>query len=338
MPIAPIWKDRRVTLAASGEYADFEIHLDGASGTLIYSGRAHPRPGETSITARINDICADYIAAVLPALEQGMTRMQCAMTFVTVVGGTAVDTVTFYNDWSYDSSFTPGDLAHPVNYEVDPRQWLFFTVLPGTSTLAAELLFRDGTTTTVPLTIYASGDFNGDFNNDFNIAAAGTGGTAVLDLSTYQDHGGLISVTISQTTYRVARKCRDYALFYVNAYGGWDSLVLDGHASLRDDLEHYTMQMDYDNSEASARGRKDYAIEVTPAWTLRTGILDDVQSLRMHNPLNSPEAYLCELSSGRFFPVLLTDTVTDRKTYKGNGRQMNTYTFNASLAQQRYRR
>lgn len=345
MALAPIWKDYHVTLDNSNvDYKDYAVRLSSASGIILFAGRAYRRPGESGVRVRINDICADYIAATLPRQAGGDTVLQAAATFVVTSGSVTKDTVTFYNDWSYDPDFNPAqnDLADPVNALVDPRQLIFYSVLPGTSTVTAVIHYGNGTTQSVSLTIYSSGDFSNDFNNDFNIAASGAGGTAILDLGDYAataaQRGGFVKVVIGPTTYAVAQRCRDYAAYYVNAYGGWDSLVLDGTATLRDDLARYTMQKDYDNANGAARGRKDYAIEVTPAWVLRTGILDDAQSLRMAHLLNSPEVYLCELASGRFTPVLLTDTVTDRKTYKGNGRQLNTYTFNASLAQQRFRR
>lgn len=335
---SPIWKDYPVTLGTSSYY-DYEVRLGSSSGSVLYSGRAYQRPDADSVKIKINDIAADYIAATLPRTTEGFTSMQNAATFVVRVGSTTKATITFYNDWSYDSSFNSGTmpLAHPVTGVVDPRQLLFFTVLPGVSSLSATLYFANGTSSVVPLTIYASGDFNGDFNADFNVAGSGEGGTAILDLSTYTNPQ-VVRVVIDNVEYVVKKECKEYAMFYVNAYGGWDSLVLDGYTTLKDDLVRYTMQSDYDNSDSSARGRKDYAIEVTPSWVLRTGWLSDVESLKMHNLLNSPEVYICDLATKKFTPVLLTDMQNQRKTFRGNGRQVNMYSFNASLAQQRYRR
>lgn len=331
----PIWKDYPITLGSS-DYHDYIVQTGGAT---IYSGRAYKRPGADSVVIKINDIAADYIAAVLPRLNDAYTNMQNAAAFVVKVGSTTKASVTFYNDWSYDDTFDSSlmPLADPVTGIIDPRQLLFFSVLPGVSSLNATIYFANGTSSVVPLTIYSSGDFNGDFNTDFNVAGSGEGGTAILDLSTYTNPKP-VRVVISNVDYYVKQDCREYAAYYVNAYGGWDTLVLDGYTSLRDDLVRFTMQQDYDNRDGSMRGRKDYAIEVTPAWTLRTGWLSDEESLRMHHLLNSPEVYLCELSTRKFTPVLLTDMQYDRKTFKGNGRQVNMYSFNAALAQQRFRR
>lgn len=338
MPFSPIWKDRFVTLAAGEDSADFEIRLDTVSGELIFSGRAYRRPGAEDVVARINDICADYLRNPLPALAAGLTPLLSAATFVTVVAGSAVDTVTFWDDWSYDPDFDPDTdpLADPVNGVLDPRQWFMYTILDGSVT--ARLAFADGTTQDVPLTVVRAGSFNLSFNASYDVGDAGTGssGTAVLDL---RDYPGLETITVGGITYTVRPDgCARYAVYYVNAHGGWDSLLLDGYSSRRDELTRHTSLNDYDNNDPLARGRRDYAIEVTPAWTLRTGILTDAQSARMHHLLNSPQVYLCDLALDRFFPVVLTDDSHDRQSYKGNGRRPSQYNFNAQLAQERFRR
>lgn len=336
MPLAPIWKDRIVTLASGSEYADFEIRLDDAAGDLIYSGRAYRRPGSADVVARINDICADYLSNPIPNIAPGFTSLLSAVTFAVVVYGSVVDTVTFFDDWSYDPDFDPATdpLADPVNGELDPRQWLLHTVLGGAVT--AVLTFQDGTTQNVPLSVVLAGSFGSAFSDAFDYASPGGAGTAVLDLSQYP---GLASVTIGGTVYTVRPDgCARYAAYYVNARGGWDSLILDGYDTRRDQLVRHTTLTDYDNADLAARGRRDYVIEVTPGWTLRTRRLTDEQSARMHNLLNSPQVYLCDLAEGRFCPVVLTDTDYTRQSFKGNGLQPNQYTFNANLAQERFRR
>lgn len=340
MAFAPIWKDRIVTLAASGAYADFEIRQNNAAGALLFSGRSYPRPGETAIKARINGVCASYLGAPLPDFGNRYTPMQVSETFVTLVGGVTKDTITFVNDWSYNptKTWTSGSiLSDPINGELDPRQTLFFSVLSGTTTVNVTIYYTDGTSSVVAVPVAMSADFNDDFNGDFVISDdVSKSGTAILDLSQFSD---VDRVKFGSFTLKVRRTgCAKYVAAYVNAFGGWDTLILDGEPSMRDGLVRHTASRDYDNTDGSARGRKDYAIEVSPAWTLRTGILTDDQSLRMHHLLNSTEVYLQDLSRGDFIPVVLTDGEAQRKTFKGNGRQLNTYTFNAQLAQERFRR
>ena len=334
MPFAPIWKDRIVTLAAGADSADFEIHVGSAAGELIYSGRAYARPGAADVVARINDICADYLASTLPASSFPPPSARIAETFVTVVGGSAVDTVTFVADWSYDplrtiTASTP--LSDPILPELDPRQPFLVSYLgtPGSVTLT----FQDGTTQTVDLT--TAGSYNQSFNSSFAVGSGSGPATAVLDLATYD---GLASLTFNGITWKVAENCSRFLVAYFNAFGGWDTLVLDGIPVRRDDLVRHTIDTDYDNTDPTARGRRDYAIEVSPAWTLRTGILTDAQSEKMHHLLNSPDVYLLDFADMVWRPVVLTDTTHDEQTYRSNGRRPAVYEFNAQLAQERFRR
>lgn len=340
MPFAPIWKDRIVTLAAGADSADFEIRIGSAAGTLLYAGRAYRRPGSADVVARINDVCADYLAHGFPDLGSRYTSMLVSETFVTVVGGSAVDTVTFVNDWSYDplrviTASTP--LSDPILPELDPRQLFFFSVLAGTTSVNIVINFRDGTSATVIVPVVHTADFNDDFNDDFNIDESDSGsGTAIQDLSAFV---GLASVSVNGVIYPVRDQgCARYLVAYVNAYGGWDTMILDGIPVRRDDLVRHTIDTDYDNADPTARGRRDYAIEVSPAWTLRTGILTDAQSEKMHHLLNSPDVYLLDFADMVWRPVVLTDTTHDEQTYRSNGRRPAVYEFNAQLAQERFRR
>lgn len=337
MPFAPIWKDRIVTLAAGADSADFEIRIGSAAGELIYSGRAYRRPGSADVVARINDICADYLAARLPDFSQDFTLMDISRTFVVVVGGAVVETVTFVNDWSYDPTrviTADTSLSDPILPEVDPRQAMIISVAGSGVVLSATLTFEDGTT--IIRSITPGGSYNASFNWSYDKGGTQGPGVAVLDLSVYS---GLVRVEVGGISYAVRQNgCARYVVAYVNAYGGWDTLVLDGIPVRRDDLVRHTIDTDYDNTDPTARGRRDYAIEVSPAWTLRTGILTDAQSEKMHHLLNSPDVYLLDFADMVWRPVVLTDTTHDEQTYRSNGRRPVVYEFNAQLAQERFRR
>lgn len=338
----PIWKDYPVTLGTGDAY-DYEIRLNDNSGDIIYTGRAYKRPGADSVIVRVNDICAAYLTERLPALNipAGFTSFAVAQTFVVraYVSGswTTKATIYFYNDWSYDHGFNPATmpLSDPITGELDPNQHLVFSTLPASS-LTAVLTFEDGTTSTIVIQIARSADFNNDFNEDFAlIDTAAHGGAAVIDLSAFT---GLVSVTIGTMTYKVRQdECPRYALYYVNAYGGWDSLLIDGNDRRIDTYDRHTMEMDYDNADPAARGRDDYAIEVTPNLELHTGYLTDEQSARMHHLLGSTQVYLCDLPTGVVRPLVLTNTECEFKRFK-TGHTLNAYTITAQVAQQFVRR
>ena len=199
------------------------------------------------------------------------------------------------------------------------------------------LTYLDGTTSTVVVSIAHSADFNDDFNDDFSDLGTGsTSGAAVLDLSQFTD---LAQVSANGVTWDVRdNTCARYAVYYTNAYGGWDSLILDGIARTSDALTRHTAMREYNNADSDRRGWMDFAVEVERNWELNTGILTDDQSELMHHLLNSTNVFLYDFFLGEITPVVLTDVGAQRKTYKGNGRQVIQYTFNAKEAQTQVRR
>lgn len=147
-----------------------------------------------------------------------------------------------------------------------------------------------------------------------------------------------IKVQGTGAMYSFADTCARYALYYVNAYGGWDTLVMDGIDEERDDLTRHEASRVYDNTDMQNRGTVNYVNEIQKSWTLRTGYLTDEQAGRMHHLLNSVQVYLYDMESGTFVPVVLDGTTTEYKTYRNQGRKLVSYEIQVRLAQDRIRR
>ena len=340
MAIAPIWKDYFVTLG-TGVVIPFRIRVQDQNGNIIYNGKSHIKPGETNNSIRINDICADYLTNALPALSQAeFSALSFPLNFVVetfLEYWTIAGQVQFMNDWSYDDSYNPATMgmSFPVNGRIDSRQWLVYTAY-NASTITATLTFTDGTTSQVTIPVEISADFSDDFNTDFARSARAAGsGTAVFDLSAWDN---VASVTINGKTWEVVTDCKERVVYYVNAYGGWDSLLIEGNTIETDSLKRYTREMEYDNRSIQNRGTQNYVNEITKSYTLHTSWMSDAESLRMHHLLNSPEVYLFNINTGDMIPVVLNNTTTEYKTYKNNGGRLVNYTIDATLAQERIRR
>ena len=340
MAIAPIWKDYFVTLGMRA-VIPFRIRVQDQNGNIIYNGKSHIKPGETNNSIRINDICADYLTNALPALSQAeFSALSFPLNFVVetfLEYWTIAGQVQFMNDWSYDDSYNPATMgmSFPVNGRIDSRQWLVYTAY-NASTITATLTFTDGTTSQVIIPVEISADFSDDFNTDFARSARAAGsGTAVFDLSAWDN---VASVTINGKTWEVVTDCREWVVYYVNAYGGWDSLLIEGNTIETDSLKRHTREMEYDNRDIKNRGTQNYVNEITKSYTLHTSWMSDAESLRMHHLLNSPEVYLFNINTGDMIPVVLNNTTTEFKTYKNNGGRMVNYTIDATLAQDRIRR
>lgn len=336
--IQPIWKRYFVNLG-SAESAEYVISYNhGDSLNAIYSGKAWKKPGEESIKICINDVCADWLVNTFPSLSEGFSRTDMPVEFVVQsISAAGVYTeesrVRFINDWSYDSGYNPEvqGLALPINGRYDARQWLLWTALD-TSEVEAEVILSNGESFKVFIPVEISADFNADFNEDFAIAARSAGsGTAVFSPSQW---GDVSRVIINGVEYHCAKGCARYVLYYLNAHGGWDSLLIEGAASEEDRLTRHTMT----KAGAYEREKVNYLNEIQKSITLHTSWLSDEQSLRMHHLLNSTDVYLHDLEKNSILPVILEGSSTPYKTYKGEGGKLVNYTIQVTIAQSRMRR
>ena len=333
----PIWKDYYVNLGTA-DSVQFRILV---GNDVIYTGKAFKRPGKANNEIRINDICADYLENVFPDLIGTTFTVGEYVTFViqTLSGSswTTKASVQFDNNWSYEHDYNPArqGMSVPVNGHIDIRQWVVFTAY-NASTIDATITLANGNSFFVLIPVAISNGFNADYNNDFSKSVRSSQtGTAVFDLSQW---GDVKSLTIGNKVFKVVNGCSRYALYYVNAYGGWDSLLIEGNHSFSDNLTRHTRETEYDNRNIQNRGVHNYVNEIAKTMTLHTSWLSDEESARMHHLLNSTEVYLGDIVTGQMIPVILTDTRTDYKTYKGNGGRLVNYTINVTIAQERIRR
>ena len=303
----PIWKDYIVNLG-NYESVDYQIRCNS---DVIYAGRAWRRPGESNVSIRINDVCESH--------QRSINAHTCSFSVYVYreQGGwiPLVMKVTFYNDWSYDYDFNPNNgLSFPINGRVDNRQTIVYSELESTS-VAANLKTSNGTSSSVTL----------EFSN----------GVAKLDLSQQSD---VTEVKIGNVNYKVVNGCNRYALYYLNAYGGWDSLLIEGNHSESDNLTRYTRDVEYDNTNVQNRGRINYVTEISKTLTLHTSWLSDDESSRMHHLLNSTSVYLYDMERAEGIPVILNNSTTEYKTYKSNGNKLVNYAIEVSYANDRVRK
>lgn len=337
MATQAIWKDKYVDLG-SGSPLNYRIMV---GSNVIYSGKAFKRPNASSNIIRINDICADYLENVLPTLSAAQFTALGDVSFVTQSQSgstwTNKDTTTFINDWSYDYDYdveTDG-MSFPINGQIDGRQLLLFTAY-NASQVQATFHYADGTSSFQIIPIEITDDYDPSFNLDFARSLRGPmSGTAVIDLSNKVD---LVSVEIDGHIYEVVGSCAKYALYYINAYGGWDSLLIEGVTSEADNVKRYSREYDYDNTNATNRGTENYLNEIDKTYSLNTGWMSEESSLRMHHLLNSTMVYMYDFAKAKMIPVVVTNTTTQYKTFKSNQGQALNYTIEVSVAQSRIRR
>ena len=340
----PIWKDVIVNIGLV-DTLFYRIVLADTS-EVIYSGKAHTRPGADYNQVRINDICADYLENVIPMLPNETPAHSLPLTFYVQSSSdgnswTNQGSYSFLNDWSYNYDYDPTTMgmAFPINGHLDSRMPVVWTGF-GSSVVAS--LVTGGS---------FIGDFNDDFNNDFLIGGSSGGstsieipligggsglvGTAYLDLA---DHPGTKGVVIGGVSYKVVTSCAEYALYYVNAFGGWDCFLIEGNTLEADNLKRYTREAVYDNRDIRHRGTYNYVNEIDKGFTFESGWLLNDQGKRMHHLINSNLVYLYDIADGKMIPVNIVNTTCEYKTYKNQGNRLVNYTIQVQVAQNRIRR
>lgn len=334
----PIWKDYYVSLGQT-DSIQYRILADGA---VIYAGKAFKRPGQTTISIRINDIIADYLMHIFPVRGIGVfSPMETPVIRVEYLNEsdewTTADEMSFLANWSYDYGYDPATMgmSFPINGRVDERQKIVISVYDA-QTIVADVIYNDGNQSLVYVDVLHSADFNEDFNDDYTKSARSQmTGTAIIDLSLFTN---VNEVRVEGMTYKVVPGCNRYALYYVNAYGGWDSLLIEGNHAEVDNLTRFTREVEYDNRDIMNRGTQNYVNAIKKTVNLHTSWLSDGESARMHNLLNSTEVYLFDIPAGEILPVVIENTSTEYKTYKGNGGKLVNYEINVSVAHDRIRR
>lgn len=372
-----IWPISKDAIVSFGNLSTptFFIYVNSA---LIYTGVSKKRPGQTENTIYINDIVADYLKRSLPNLVWDETRegaafdndvietnaqISCPEVIVTYTDaeGTQVEAfrARIFPDWSYtEREYTQNKqatLSDPIVNLIDPRQRLIATLYNGNMASNTWKFHR------VNL-----GDFDEDFDYDFNKVAEedynfGSGFSTLFD-AVFPLHNALgIGETVKissnafssdvELEYIIKKTCHRYAFYYLNAFGGWDTMLMQGAGKERDSLTRYEIKTPYNNNSIGdspalvspafkyyERGRHNYLNEVQKAWEVNTGFLTDEQSRKMHHLLESTNVYLHDLEENKVYPVTITDNEVEYKTFTGEDCKMANYLIKAQFAQDRQRR
>lgn len=131
--------------------------------------------------------------------------------------------------------------------------------------------------------------------------------------------------------------CGDYAIYYLNSYGGWDSFLITGNVIKTDKVEQYNYNQSFNNTTREfEKGR--YIATIETSYVLNTGYLTDSQSENLcKNLLATNKAYLHNLKDGKIIPVVVTNTENTYKTYRNQGNNMVNYQIKVVESQSKVR-
>lgn len=158
-----------------------------------------------------------------------------------------------------------------------------------------------------------------------NVCANFPKGLSVLILKdSYVDS----TLVFNNDVYYDTSYCGDWAIYYQNRYGGWDSFLIEGTVKKKEALTPHSYAKSYDNTTAQRENTK-YINEIATSFECTTGWLSDEESQRLaFHLLSSPNVYLHDIVNDKLWPVDITDSSVQYKTYQNQGKKLVNYTIN----------
>ena len=142
---------------------------------------------------------------------------------------------------------------------------------------------------------------------------------------------------LATSIYTVAggNACGEIALYYKNRKGGWDSFLIEGNVTKKDEYTKYTYNRSFNNNTLEFENGT-YHSQIITSYVLNTGWLSDQESDNLaFNLLSSNEVYLHNLCTDKVYPVVIKDNSATYKTYKNNSRKLVNYQINVEESQRK---
>ena len=129
----------------------------------------------------------------------------------------------------------------------------------------------------------------------------------------------------------------EYALYYLNAKGGWDTFLIEGNSQRTDKIKRHQYNKTFNNQTIDYE-KNTYISEIETSWKLNTGILDDDQAKKMcWHLLSSNKVYLHDLVNNVIKPVVITNTQNVYNTYKNSDKRPIQYEIDVTESQTKLR-
>ena len=235
----PVWEDDYFTFPiqyrGSVNYDIKDVRAD----EIIYSGRAYKEPNNNNIKINVGKIVNGYLSNNFPEViddEPVHYLTDYSHTYNIMVGDVVVGTYTYYNSWAYEP-VTGYSISAPIRKTIDRRQVFVYSLYRGDNS-------ND-------MFIYDNGFEQHNIYTDDNQAL-------ICDKNLNEE---IREITISKQggievdSFTVIDSCYDWCLYYSNAYGGWDSLLIKGNVVKTDKISSQYYKKEYNNKTYEKRFR-----------------------------------------------------------------------------------
>lgn len=316
----PTWQDVFVPIPRTSDdesnitYSVSVMNNETGAYEVVYRGNAvfTDKDPEINITEIVRDYVEDNIDVSGEAAYTQKIDLTKVMLNTEEEGGNLVASLYYYYDYSFDKDFKLTRNLPILNY-FDTRQNIFlsFLNLPGETNLIR--------ISTGGRLLRLTFDTPGIFHHKLP----------------HYDGNIMINAPDKRTVLTSKNTCAKYAIYYLNPLGGWDQLLIEGKVVKTIKLENKSYKRNFDNNTNEFEN-KHYLKNLTTSYKLTTGYLTDAQAKLMPNLIETTKAYLFELDTNKYIPVLINTTSVDIKTYRNQGRKLFTYTIEVQESQNKF--
>lgn len=316
----PIWKTEVVNFATPNDYVDYQLIREDTQ-EILYNARAYAIDGNVQI--EVNSIVKQYLQEQINIDIDGWQSNNGYVLVRLVIDGNDYRIYGIYNDWSYQDNDNK-IISYPVDTLLDYRQRFFVSAINrmnDTDEYTRIEVDVDGGSVDNPEVIDNQIETKSilDLNDVFEIVVK------TLD-----------SQKQEMLKYKVDCTNSRYCLYYLNKFGGYDSMLFLP-ASMQSDtvVNREFNRLTYDVHKHSLT---QYEKELTEQWQLKTKYLTDEQSKRMQHLLTSTQIWLQDLETGDIVPVVITDTNIQHKLRINQSKKKYQYIINVKSSKNKYRR
>ena len=333
----PIWMDTYY-IDSVNSTLQYTITADNE---VVYSGKSIALPNTNEIIFNVNQLCGNYLNSHLPngiadgyyLIDDYAKLFQVVGKNDSVAGEKVIAQYRFYNSYLYEDDNSVF-LNRPIKIKynergmpmtvVDKRQYSFCSIYNKTPNETTVRYYKLGGTTVNEQAII---DNNAQSVFIERNAYNGVGGTSQL----------VFTANGEQYTIKVEDTCYDYCIYYCNALGGWDSLLVGGNTIKNDKIASKYYKKDFNNTTTEFEKTKFMNI-ITPTYRIYTDWFNDDEQSRLFHLLESTEVYLHNLLTDKIEPVIITNSNCEYKTYTNNGKQKWYNTIDLEVAQEKLRK
>lgn len=294
MEIIPVWRDTIVkyTLTDLVDSVTYKIYLQNGS-TPIFTGRAYRRPNTDYVEFKINKIAENYLKQ---SLGDGSMAVN---SFYVYIDEKPLAPYAFY--YAYD--YTQGPitdkcmvLSSPINNKVASEGKIVFSALNATNS-----------TYTLNVEKLVNGTWS---NHTIEYIPKGSLVNKIYDVA---DFGNATKIRVMDKIWDIV--CADYQLIYLNKYGGYDVVNLNGKLGKVDNMSSKSYTKSYNNT-TNEWGENKYNNVITTEYEGHIYFLNQKQSETLDNLYCSTEVYLYDINKGIMKPVIIKDSSLDYQSYK----------------------